>query len=251
MSGMWSLAPLSIVLGAVLLWAFGRVSNQEAIRRARRRLQACLYELRLFTDEPALIWRAQATLLWVNLRYLSLMLYPMLILTIPMVLLFALLEPFYGKAPLAPGEPAIVTVKMAYAIDPSLPPPLLQAPEGVVVETPPVRVLAEREVSWRIRALRPASGHLRVVLPTEILTKSVVSGEEPRFLSGKRVRSLWSLLLHPTEGRLPEGAVDWIAVQYPSRTIVWLGFRLHWLVWLVLISMATALLLKRRLGVAF
>jgi hypothetical protein len=250
MSGIGSLAPLSIVLGAVLLWAFGRVSNQKAIGQARRRLQACLYELRLFTDEPALIWRAQATLLWVNLRYLALVLYPMLILTIPMALLFALLEPFYGKAPLAPGEPAIVTVKMAHPIDFSLPPPLLQAPEGVVVETPAVRIPAEREVSWRIRALRPASGHLRILLPTEILTKSVVSGEDPRFLSGRRVRSLWSLLWHPTESRLPDGPVDWIAVQYPPRTISWLGFRLHWLVWLLLISMATALLLKQRFRVA-
>ncbi len=251
MAGMWSLAPLSILIGAVLLWFFGRVSNQKEIREARRRLQACLYELRLFVDEPRLVWRAQIALLRANFRYLALMLYPVVLLTIPMVLIFAALEPFYGKMPLRPGSATVVTIKMAYPLNPSLPPPILQGPPGVSVETPAVRVLGEREVSWRIRALRPTAGDLRVVLPTEIIKKSVVSGTAPRLLSERRVRAIWNLLLHPTEARLPEGAVEWIEVRYPSRSIGWLGLHLHWLVWFFVLSMVTALLLKRTMRVTF
>jgi hypothetical protein len=42
-----------------MLWVFRRISRQEAIRKTKSRLWACLFELRLFTDEPALVWRAQ------------------------------------------------------------------------------------------------------------------------------------------------------------------------------------------------
>jgi len=65
------------------------------------------------------------------------------------------------------------------------------------------------------------------------------------------VRSVLDLLLHPAEARLPSGQVDWIEVAYPAATVHALGVDLHWLVWLTLFSMASALLLKRRLRVVF
>ena len=70
-----------------MLWVFARVSNQDAIRRTKKRLQAYLLELRLFGDEPALLWKSQKDLLRTNVRYLSLMLGPALILTVPVVIL--------------------------------------------------------------------------------------------------------------------------------------------------------------------
>src|SRR5579862_6826312 len=111
-SPMASLIPLSVLLGIAMLWVFGRTSNQAAIRKVKAELHAHLYEMRLFTDEPLLIWKAQWGLLKANVRYLSMMLVPALVLTIPMVLIFAQLECFYGYAPLEPGHEAIVTVQM-------------------------------------------------------------------------------------------------------------------------------------------
>jgi hypothetical protein len=251
MNGAWSLVPLSIVLGAIFLWVFRQFSNQRAIRATRRRLQASLYELRLFVDEPRLVWRAQMTLLWVNFRYLALMLVPALILCVPVALLISILEPYYGKAPLEAGNAAIVTVKLSHPLIAAYPDPLLQAPSGFAVETPGVRVPTEGEISWRIRPLRPASGLLRVVLPTQIFTKQVIAGSGAHFLSTRRARSLWQLFWHPTESRLPQGNVAWIDIQYPSRSIRWLGLSLNWIVWLLILSMLTALLLKRPLRVSF
>jgi hypothetical protein len=166
-------------------------------------------------------------------------------------LLLSFLEPYYGKARLPVGEAAIVTVKMEQPLQPEFPSPVLQAPPGFAVETPGVRILGEREVSWRIRPLRPASGSLRIVFPTEILTKKIASGAGFQFLSTRRARSLWQLFWHPTESRLPVGDVAWIDIQYPSRSLHWLGLGVNWIVWLFVLSMLTALLLKRPLRVSF
>lgn len=247
----WTLIPLSIGLGVIFLLAFRQFSNQRAIQATRRRLQASLYELRLFVDEPRLVWRAQGTLLWVNCRYLVLMLVPALILCVPVALLIAFLEPYYGKAPLAAGQQTIVTAKLKQPLSATFTDPVLQAPPGFAVETPGVRIPMEREISWRILPLRAASGSLRIVLPTQIVTKDVIAGSGRHFLSTRRARSFWQLFWHPTERRLPRGDIAWIDIRYPSRSIQWLGFGLNWIVWLFIISMLTALLLKRPFKVSF
>ncbi len=250
-NAMLSLLPISVLLGAGMLWVFRLTSNQEGIRRAKRRLQACLYELRLFADEPALIWRAQGGLLAANARYIGLMLVPAIVLTLPMVILFAHLEGFYGIEPLPAGQPAIVTVQLKRPLDPQLPPPSLEASDGIAVETPAVRVPGERQVSWRIRPLRALSGYVRVILPGETVEKKIAAGPGPRYLSERRVSRTLDLLWHPEEKQLPVGPVDWIEVGYPPATVHWLGLDLHWLVWLLLFSMLSALLLKGRFGVSF
>ncbi|HSU60937.1 MAG TPA: hypothetical protein VLI55_16630 [Bryobacteraceae bacterium] len=248
---MLGLAGLGIALGFTLLLLLRAVSNQEAIRNIRRQIQACLYELRLFVDEPGLIWQAQGRLLRLNLHYLGLMLRPALILALPMLVLFSFLEPFYGKAPIPVRSQSIVTVKLRHSPGALIATPVLQAPDGIQVESPAVRMHETGQVCWRIRAVKPTSGMLRVVFPTEIVTKRIVSGIGPEFLSMQRVRLSWRLLLHPTEHPLPAGNVDWIAIDYPSRTIGWLGFELPWFIWLLLFSMATALVLMRPLRITF
>jgi hypothetical protein len=42
-----------------------------------------------------------------------------------------------------------------------LPPVQLESPPGMVVETPAVRVLYDRQISWRVRPLQRTSGDLK------------------------------------------------------------------------------------------
>jgi hypothetical protein len=245
------LIPAGALLGVAVLLVFRRFSNQQRIRSTKRLIYAHLYELRLFTDEPALVWKAQLALIRENLRYLGMLFAPVLILAIPGFLIFTQLETFYSLAPLAVGRAAIVTVHMDSPIEPSSPVPVLAAPQGFSVETPGVRILAEREVSWRVRAQRAASGFLQFSLPGETIAKRIQAGTGPHHLSERRVRSWSSLLLHPAESRLPASPVDWIEVHYPTATVSWMGLDLPWIVWMLVISGLTVLLLRKRLGVSF
>jgi hypothetical protein len=245
---MLTLIPISLLLGAAMLWVFGHTSNQKAILAAKRRVRARLYEIRLFTDEPSLVWKAQIGLLSANARYLSLMLVPAAILTVPMLLLFAHLEAWYGMAPLPPGHATLVTVQMKTPLDMAAT-PSLSAPPEIAIETPPVRAMSERQVSWRIRPKAPVSGVLRIALPGGAVEKTIQAGAGLHYISDRRVSGLWGLIWHPAEARLPAGNIDWIEIRYPSVTMRWLGLDLPWLIWLVLFSMLSALLLKGRFGV--
>src|ERR1035438_5978389 len=151
---------LAAAVGVGMLWVFGKTSNQQRMKQVKRRVQAALLELRVFVDEPVISLRAQKTLLAANLNYLALALRPVLWMAVPLGLLLIHLESFYQRAPLPLAEPALVTMRMTADWVPSAPPPELIAPPGVAILGPPVRVVAAREVSWRIMPSSPVSGKL-------------------------------------------------------------------------------------------
>ena len=133
----WSLTAIALAVAVAMLWAFKRCSDQAAIREAKRKVHAHLLAFRLYADEPSQIFRAQGQLLVWNLRYLALMLRPTAITIIPLALLLFHLDTVYGRRPLQAGESAIVTAQFATAFDA----PLSLIGHGIVVETPPLRLL--------------------------------------------------------------------------------------------------------------
>lgn len=131
-----------------MLAIFRRFSDQEAIRNAKARVRAHLYELRLFGDEPALVLRANRNLLGANARYLALMLRPALFMVLPIGLLMWQLDKAYGTRPFHAGETAVASVRGEQ--------PTLAPPPGFEVETPSVRVPSRGVAYWRVRATRTA-----------------------------------------------------------------------------------------------
>src|SRR5688572_23637994 len=114
MTGVTALLPgvAGALCGIATLLVMRRFSDQEAIRTAKSRLLAHLYELRLFGDDPRLVLRAQKNLFVWNLRYLRLALRPAAIIAIPAMLVALQLDALYGKRPLKQGEAAVVTVEL-------------------------------------------------------------------------------------------------------------------------------------------
>ena len=127
--------------------------------------------------------------------------------------------------------------------------PVLDAPPGVAVETPAVRVLDQGQVSWRIRPRAAVSGLLRIRVDGGTVEKRIEAGPGPRFVPGRKVSSLWDAVWHPDEPRIATPHVDWVEIRYPDASVEWLGIRMHWLIWFIVVSMLAALLLKKRFHV--
>jgi len=251
MSPLFSLAIVSVIIGIVLLYVFRYTVDQAAVKQAQNRVRAHLLELMLFTDEPSLIWRAHRDLVAANMRYLALMLKPALISGIPMVILLTGMDAYYGRRPLAPGQETVVTMQFKGPLDSSAPAPALTASPEVAVETPGVRELDEHQVSWRIRGVRAGSGQLDVTLPGGVVTKKVEVGSGLRLLSERRVSSILEYFVNPGEKFLSGSTVDWVEVRYPATSVSGFGREWHWLIWFLIISFLSMMLLKKRLKVVF
>jgi hypothetical protein len=202
-----------LVAGLASALVFRRFTDSARLRRTVNRMLAHVLELRLFLDEPPLVFRAQRDLLLENARLLRLVFLPCLLLAIPYTLLINELNAFLGHAPLAVGVAAVITVHLDREPATDLE---LIAPPQFAVETAGVHVLASRQVSWRLRPLQPAAGEI------------AVRGAGPE-------RAI-TVIAGPGIHRLT--AVRWIEVPYPQATV--LGF--HWAVWFSLSTLLGAVI---------
>lgn len=238
MNPSWTLAAISVLAGAATAWVFRLFSRGRGLRQAANRIQAHLLEFWLFVDEPALVWKSWRGLLAANARLLRVVLVPLVILSVPMVPLFYCMDSSYGHSPLAVGSPALVTIAVNQPLDRLS--PVLTAPDGLAIESPPVRVFSSRQVSWRIRPLHAMSGTLRCALGGSTVEKSVYAGPGFRRLSRRRSRSILDLVRYPAEAPLTAGPVEWIEVCYPSAAVRLCGVEAHWSVWFIAFSLLGA-----------
>ena len=243
------LTVLSVLVGVAMLWVFGKTSDQARMKAVKNKVWAALFELRVYVDEPRVTWRAQKSLFAANLRYMGLALRPALFMILPMALLLLHLEAFYGRAPLPVGREAIVTMGMSRDWNPNSPAPELAPPPEVRVTGPAVRAIAVREVSWRIQPVSAVSGKLTFLVDGQNIGKTIVAGRPQRFVPGRSVNSLVQTLWSPDEKRIPSSQVEWIEIRYPDASLPIFGIQWNWLVWFFAVSLAAALLLKKRFGV--
>ena len=240
-----SLTAIAMATGVATLWVYVRFSDQERIDLAKRKIRAQLYALRLFVDEPALIFRAQKQLLIWNGRYLALMARPAVIITIPTLFLLTQLDAVYGHRTLAAGESAIVTAQLDSASDLLTLAPSLDG-RNVAVETPAVRLPNQHQVCWRVRATTVGSGAVLLRVDGTTAGKTVQVGSPFCYLSLRRVASLLEFLRYPAEAPLPNGAVRWMEVSYPDASIYVFGFSMHWLIWFTIVCLVTMFALRNR-----
>jgi hypothetical protein len=161
---------VSVLYGIVAVLIFRRLTDKSRIGRSVNRILAHMMELGLFIDSPSLVFRAQRDLLRENFRLLRLTILPGAIIALLFVVLYPPMNAMYGHAPLPVGEPSVVTIQMK---DAAMPAVQLEAPEGIIIETPAVRVLHDHQISWRVRALRPTMADFKFHLDNHSAIRSI------------------------------------------------------------------------------
>ena len=224
----------------VVRWA----SDQKAIRRVKDRIGAHVLAVRLFPDQLGVVLRAYLTLLGNTALYLRHTFRPLLLLALPLLFLFAQLDSYFARAPIPLDQDFLV--RATFQKPEALAASALQLPPGLVLSAPPVHIPSERQVDWRLKAERPGTYDLRLVLPGSEFSKRVVAGSGlPRLVSGRERGGLWQQLLNPGEPPLPHASlVERIEIQYPVRLFRLRTWEVEWLVPYLVLTLLAALLLK-------
>jgi len=256
------LTVLSLVLGICMLLVFKATSNQDGITAVKKKIHACLFEIRLFNDDLAAILRAQMELLRHNVKYLRYALTPMACMLVPILFMMAQLQFHYGYHPITPGDETLLKVSLAPGWEDSVPvqdadgftKPVahLEVPDGLTVVSPALWIPAESELDWKLRGDQPGDYQVTVHLGDESATKDVRVSAERTIQRMSPVRpgpSVFAQLKHPAEPPLPKGAVNQISVAYPRADVSLLGWNLDWPWVLLILSVAFALALKTPFGV--
>jgi hypothetical protein len=247
-----AMAAVSLLVGLFMLFIFKKTSDQAGIRRSKDRIKAHLLELRLYKSDFGQTMRSQGGILKANGRYVLHAVRPMLVMIVPILLVLVQLDARFGARALQPGETALVKVKVDASIALGDAEPVLSAPAGIVIETPPLRIEEAHEVDWRIRAQAAGRHELTVGIGGWTGTKdAAVAVGAPAKISPLRIRrGGLDELFHPGEKPLPRGSiVASIEVTYPGGRLDYFGWRMHWLVAFFLLSIVFGFGLKGLFGV--
>jgi hypothetical protein len=253
---MWPLdrlhAELAIVImgaatGLFLLVLVKWCSPQTLVARARSRMAACIYEMRLFLDSPRRVLAAQARLIAWSAVYLVGLLPPLLVSAPLLAIAYLEMEVRYGLAPVEVGRPLVVRYGLADGVDGHA---LQLRAEGAAEITAPVLHAADEAARYvRVRVREPGHHRLVATRGRERWEKRIDAAETSAGVSAERssgAATWWALGNEPPL----EGDVESIALAHPARTRAWFGMPIPWWVCWLGVATVVALGLRRRLGVA-
>ena len=109
---MVGLLVVSLLAAIGMLLVFKATSDQVRLAAVKRQIHACLFEMRLFNDDLAAVFRAQLEILKHNLSYMRLSLVPMVWMIVPLLLLIAQLQFHYGYRGFQPGQSVMLKVRL-------------------------------------------------------------------------------------------------------------------------------------------
>lgn len=253
LSPWYNMILISLLTGIFMLIVFKYASNQEGIKKVKNKIKAYLLEIRLFKDNLNLMLKAQGNILRYNLTYMKYSLKPMLFMIIPLILIILQLDLWFSHNPLPPRKPAIVKLFLKPEISPLETSINLITPPEIKVETPPLRIIDERQINWRIRPLKKGKFILKFQASNDSTVEKEIIVDSEKFarISYKKVTgNFWKELRFPGEAPLPSNSlIESIEIRYPPARLNFLGLKIHWLIAFFILSILFGFSLKRFLKV--
>jgi hypothetical protein len=242
---------LSLLTSLFVLVVYRAVSNPKKVKDTKNKIKAHILAIRLYRDFWKTIVSSFFKSLYYTGKYFVLNLFPLLLVLPLMFLLFVQMDIRYGMRPFNPGE--TITVKARFSNDINAVNTELKPSLSFQATMNPVYVNALREVDWKLKAGTRGSTAVEVTVDGETVAKDLVIGDRLLALSNKKMSaSSIAHFIYPAEKLLePRTNLKFVSIQYPARSINFLGFKTHWLVYYLILTMIIALALKNKFGVEF
>jgi uncharacterized membrane protein (DUF106 family) len=251
--GLWpAMISVALLTGLLMLFIFKHTSNQAGIRQVKNRIKAHLLELRLFKDSLSVSMKAQGQIVRANFKYMGYSLKPLLVMFIPLILILIQLNFWFAYDSLQSGQTALLKVKFDENISLMEISVEISVSEGIIIETPPLRIEDENEINWRIRARQEGVHDIVFSISGQEFTKliSIDLKKLSRISPLKTKKNFWKELLYPAESPFPRlSPIRSIEVTYPSRNMNLFGWRIHWLIVYFALSIVFGFSLKGFFGV--
>jgi hypothetical protein len=246
LSGWLSITLISAVLGVVIFIIFMYTANRSAFSRIVDTITASILAVFLFKDNIGVTMRSEARLLTSSVRLLWYSLFPVMVMSLPLIFVLAQMAALYQfRAPEPGGETVQIRMQLRNMPEP-WPDIGLEDNAAVKVVTGPVRVFSRGEVYWEVQALKEGDYELSFNIGDEAYTKEFSAGKGFKRLSPLRpgAQDPFTALLYPLEKPFSgQEVLRSIRIDYPDRISKIYGTD-WWILYFCIISMIFALLSK-------
>lgn len=153
---------MTLVLAAILFGALSQCWYRLTAHRAKvgvavKRIAAQFLEMRLYFDQPRIVWRAHVQLLRWNMRLLRALAWPILLTSAPIAAFLIFAQPWFGYEPLHDRDFAVLIAQLR-----GTPRELNLQASGIEMDLPPVRSAFDNQVTWRMRAIDPEHAQIKL-----------------------------------------------------------------------------------------
>jgi len=247
----WGIFFLSLLTSLFVLVVYRAVSSPKKVKETKNQIKAQILAIRLYRDFWKVIIVSFFKSLYYTGKYFVLNLLPLVLVFPLLFLLFVQMDIRYGMRPFRVNED--IVVKAGFSQDIAKLAVELQADPHFGIRMNPVFINTLREVNWKLRASQNGTSAIAINVNGTTVRKNLLIGEKVPALSNKKMAaSGWAHFIYPVEKLLvPATALKFISLQYPPRSIDFLGFHGHWLFYYLVLTMIIALALKNKFGVEF
>jgi hypothetical protein len=240
---------LSLVVGLLMVVLFGYTSDQKAIGVAKDQLKAHLLAVRLYRDQIPVVMGSYGKILRSTGRYLKLAFKPLLYVIIPITLLIMQVDRYLGATPIPLNAPFLMTVRMTGSD--ALTDVTVDLPPEITITAPPVHVMADNEIVWRLVGDKVGRYDVKIIAAGESATKSVCVGSSLARISTVRLRGqFWERMFSSAEPALAgNSSIESISINYPDRNIEVGGYGINWIWLFFVLSMIAGFIFKELLGI--
>ena len=247
LSPLWGLIVISGITGILMLIIFRYTSNQKAIKKAKDKIKAHIFELVLYKDNLRIIMKALVSIIKYNLAYLKQTIIPLLFIIVPVILILIQINFRYQFRPVKVDESVLVKLKLNQDLTDQDELVILKTTDKIRVETPVLRIPEKNEFNWRVRIVSNGIHELKFIIGNDqVVTKTINALPQLAMVSPVRVnQAFFKMIFNPTENPLPHGSlVQSIDVKYPDRQLKMFGWNIHWLVIFFIVSLLAAFTLR-------
>ncbi len=240
---LWIISALTGIL-MLVIWRY--TSNQDAISDVRRKISANLLASKLFKDNLSVTFRAQRQIIYQALRLLVCSVRPMIIMSIPFVLIMVQIGLRYQFRPAAAGERVDVIVTLRPGVGFTGPESAIELPPGIEADAnDPCRAVGLRTADWRLTAASPGTHVLTFGTGEDRIRVPLSVGEGFERVSAISGGGFWDRLLFSSEPSFPASSIfESVRVDYDARSTPICGWDVHWLITLLILSIIFALVFK-------
>ena len=216
--GWLSATLVAVVTGVLMLIAFKYTSNQAAIKRVRAGIKANTLSLKLFKESALVAIQAQRGMVVGAFWLLIYAIVPILVMTVPVLLILSQLALWYQSRPLQSNEDAVITVKLRAPAGDAMPEVRPEPNSGLEFKTRS-RIFSQNEVCWDVRAKEEGYHQLQFRVGDQTYSKELAVGAGMMRVSVLRPGyRFMDVLLNPAETPFDESSpVQSIKVSYPER----------------------------------
>lgn len=258
-SDFWPILILGVILSFVILFLLRYISFPKKIIEAKDKIKSSIFAIRLYKDFWKIILISFLKSLFHTSRYFLFNLAPFIIIIPMLTPVFTQMEARYGVRSLKPGE--VVVVKASFKKNIKNADIILEQSEYFKPVMPPVfmdyynneKKARTHEIDWKVKIVKKGISSIIIRAFGEKFSKRLISENCKLALSDKKYDvSGWGHFLYPSETLFGKNEIiKSISINYPGKLINFLGIKMHWLIWYLIIVVILMLVFKNRFGVEF